>query len=577
VARFDPLEYSQLLATKEITSRDTVGLGEWSLEHAPNPEALRGLLLRLHQLIQAKKLKYFSSEFFNLLSFLKVGQEETQEALEILEQQFVKFLEDNKQSLVVHTSQHETFHTETQHIFTAEIQNLKTELFARLPLDNSETTPSVQEKIAHAKVDNARDLLQIGQARAAQHLLERLRRDIAQQVSSPNLQFRIATNLGGCALHFEDLTTAKAEFSLALTLQPDDPKALVNAAQVALLNNEIQEALRLTTLARQRASSDPHTTSLYLQALHEAQPEQCAQLLRDESWIMQSGPCCQVLGQIHYHEGRYQEAEDCLRIALQEEPDNAQILMLLAQVLIAPLQETLRGDPPLAWRISEDTHERFHEVEHLFTRAVTALEHFDNRRPLRTALSNRAATRIMRGAWDEALKDCDRILAEDPTHSQAQLHRGLALLQLDKPAEAARCFEQIQMQEEIDASVIPCAQAYYESDQPSKVIALLLPQWQPLSEDHRQIAIAHLLLMAYDHVKNVTAQEGILDALATTWPHHPDALALMAFQRNRAGKGDEAIGLLQEAIACATTPSQRERLILEIAQCQIPPDLVVKF
>ncbi|SRR6266498_1535475 len=43
-------------------------LGAWSLENAPNPELLRGLLLRLHRIIQDKKRKHFSPEFFNLLS-----------------------------------------------------------------------------------------------------------------------------------------------------------------------------------------------------------------------------------------------------------------------------------------------------------------------------------------------------------------------------------------------------------------------------------------------------------------------------------------------------------------------------
>jgi tetratricopeptide (TPR) repeat protein len=41
-------------------------LGEWSLESAPNPDILRGLLHRLHGLIQEKKQKYFSPDFFNL-------------------------------------------------------------------------------------------------------------------------------------------------------------------------------------------------------------------------------------------------------------------------------------------------------------------------------------------------------------------------------------------------------------------------------------------------------------------------------------------------------------------------------
>jgi hypothetical protein len=64
-------------------------LGEWSLENAPNPDMLRGLLLRLHRIIQEKKRKHFSADFFNLLSqqmTVLQRQEETSMAIEDLRQ-----------------------------------------------------------------------------------------------------------------------------------------------------------------------------------------------------------------------------------------------------------------------------------------------------------------------------------------------------------------------------------------------------------------------------------------------------------------------------------------------------------
>src|SRR5260370_33507576 len=99
---------------------------------------------------------------------------------------------------------------------------------------------------------------------------------------------------------------------------------------------------------------------------------------------MQSVPGCEALGQIRYDGGKYQEAEAFLRVALQHEPHNAQILMLLAQAIMGHLQEMLRDDPPLAWRIPEETRARLSEVEGLLTHAVVVLEGFDNHRPLRT-------------------------------------------------------------------------------------------------------------------------------------------------------------------------------------------------
>jgi tetratricopeptide (TPR) repeat protein len=543
-------------------------LGAWSLENAPNPELLRGLLLRLHRLIQEKKSKHFSPEFFNLLSLLQEHHKETQGTLAGIAQQVGEGFHKLDQRLSTPAGRQEVFPAEAQQTVIAKLERIETKLFAPLLPEDIETSPLVQEKISHAKVDTARQLLQEGQVKTAQHLLQRLRSDIAGQPSSPFLQFRIATNLGCCALCVEDIATAKAEFSLALILQPDNPKALTNAAQAALFNGDTEAASNLSAQARQQDPSNPHSTSVYLQALYNAgQPEHLEQLLRDEPWIVRSVPCCQSLGQIRYHERRYKEAEDLLRAALQEEPQDVQTLMLLAQVIIIPLQHTHRDDPPLVWRIPEETRARLSEAESLLTRAVEILGRHDYRRPLHTALANRAATRLMLGLFDEALTDCERVLAEDTTHDVAQLHKGLVLLQRDNPADAARCFEQIGSQEEIAASVLPRAQAYYQSNQPYKVIALLKPLWHPLPEDRGQIHIAHLLLMAYDGVNNTADKEAILHTLATTWPHDPDALSIVASQQYKAGRKDEAIQLLREALTYAATPYQRERLTLDLAHC----------
>jgi hypothetical protein len=222
-------------------------LGEWSLENAPHPEVLRGLLLRLHRLIQEKKQKYFSPEFFNLLSVLNELRKESQETLESIEQQVGEVFQKLDQHLSAHTGREETLHVETQQTIIAEFKTLEAKLLPRIPPEDIETSPLIQEKISHARVDAARQLIQEGQIQSAQRMLQRLRGDFAKQPSSASLQFRIATNLGSCALHFEDMATAKAEFSLALTLQPDDPKALANAALAALLNDEVQAALSLSS------------------------------------------------------------------------------------------------------------------------------------------------------------------------------------------------------------------------------------------------------------------------------------------------------------------------------------------
>jgi len=146
------------------------------------------------------------------------------------------------------------------------------------------------------------------QAQSRAYLLE-VTNDLSQQPFIPNLPIRIATNLGGCAMHFEDSRQQKAEFSLALTLQPDDP-ALVNAAQIALLNNEPRRSAVLHAPQRDPSILMYRTIS---PGLIRSQPENSHILAMSHNYA--SVPCCEALGQIRYHEGRYQEAEDFLRIA----------------------------------------------------------------------------------------------------------------------------------------------------------------------------------------------------------------------------------------------------------------------
>lgn len=66
-------------------------LGDWSLENAPNPDQLRGMLERLHGVIQGKKQKYFAPEFFHLSNLLTKRFEATDKKLnnilELLNQQ----------------------------------------------------------------------------------------------------------------------------------------------------------------------------------------------------------------------------------------------------------------------------------------------------------------------------------------------------------------------------------------------------------------------------------------------------------------------------------------------------------
>jgi len=131
---------------------------------------------------------------------------------------FLNSLEDllyaSDSGLALHANREELLHASTVRRVDALQDNLSSLIstgFADLrtsqnlfPSDDLGKNPVVQEKILHGKIDQARDLLKDGKPDTARSILERLRGEIATRTFSAELLFRIATNLGVCALHLDE-------------------------------------------------------------------------------------------------------------------------------------------------------------------------------------------------------------------------------------------------------------------------------------------------------------------------------------------------------------------------------------
>lgn len=474
--------------------------------------------------------------------------------------------------LSVHAQREEILHAQTQaavhegrQTAMAEIRSLREVILQRLPPDDISLPAQLRERVLHAKVDAARSLIEEGKASAARSILEHLRRDAAADALSGELQFRIATNLGACALRLEDEETAKTEFRIALRYEPENPKALANAASAELLDGNFEEALRLSAEARRLNERDDHATSIYLQALHGAgRQNDIERLVREEDWIREDAVCTLALGSLKHKDQQWEEAEKCLRTSLQKDPENPQTYSLLAQTIIIPLQMSLREDPPLPWQLPEPVEARAREAEAFLTRAAAILERQENRQRLCTVLVNRAAVRVMLGDFRGVVRDCDRVLAEDATDSVALRNKSIALLQLDRAAEAVECLERIDDPEERSKTVLMLAAAYWETEQYEKVIATLTPAWKPGSRERPQIDTGDILAAAYMKLGKPEEAGRVVHRLVELWPGDPDALAALGRQRRREGKPQEAVAILREALSYAKG-RQRQRIALELA------------
>jgi tetratricopeptide (TPR) repeat protein len=205
-----------------------------------------------------------------------------------------------------HAQREEVLHSQTrdqlaridEHVVT--LGQTQRQILSRLPTSEDQSqTRSANELSHHAKLDAARDLLNQGRPRASRVILDNLRKDLASKSASPQLLFRTATNLGACALQFNEYEIANKEFVLALNYQPASVKGLANCALAKLLLGRPDEALLLSKQARQIDGRDPHATSVYVRALHEVnRPGEVESLLRNEPWILEDPTCALTVANI---------------------------------------------------------------------------------------------------------------------------------------------------------------------------------------------------------------------------------------------------------------------------------------
>jgi len=337
-----------------------------------------------------------------ITSFIRVGGfyagDDTHGSAEQVLNTFAAKLEeqlyDTKQGIYFLGQREEFLHSQTRDQLVA-IEQAQQEILSRLPAGEEQNQArSVNELPQHAKLDAARDLLNQGKPTAARVILDELRKAVANKSPSAELLFRIATNLGACSLQFNDYETAYKEFASALGYQPASVKALANSAVAKLLLGRPEDALVLSKQARQTDGQDSHATSIYVRALHELnRSDDVENLVRDEPWVLEDPTCALTLANIRFEQGRYSDAESLARSCLHRSPDEAQTFLLIAQAIITPIQRQLHDDPPLRWRMSEQTQRRLIEAETLITNAVDLLRTHDTLIRFHEALAKRAVVR----------------------------------------------------------------------------------------------------------------------------------------------------------------------------------------
>lgn len=518
-------------------------------------------------------------------SFISVGdffdgestRENAHQVLAVFSRNLYDELYKGKEGLSTLANRNETLHLETRdeirndqslqsdRVISEITANVREALLETLRPVNADVSPTLEEKIFYTRIDEAIKQLRKGKAEVARTMLLELRGEETTQDAPLNVHFRIAANLGSCALQLDDPETARSELRTALSLKPGHHQALSYASLAAMVNAERDKALDYSERSCPPEEDNPEIIANRIRVLHWAgKSKEIEQLLHEKPWITEDPVCSFVLGLIHLNDSDYAGAESYLRISLRGNEENPHAHRLLAEAIIITLDENLIKDPPLPWRVSPEVQARVDEVERELTRSADLFEKFDNRTRLHEALVQRAYVRGQLGKFEDGIEDCDRILADDRKNDEARRHKGQLLMLAGEVDQAVKVFAKIEGEDERHRAALAIAHAFSRKMQDQEVIDTLTEYWNPGERQRLQLAIADLLLEAHHRKGDVEIVQKMIQALEETWQDNPEALVVVARQRRREGRMNDAAEGLRKALMNASG-NGRDRLTLELA------------
>ena len=417
------------------------------------------------------------------------------------------------------------------------------------------------------RLDAARTLLRQGRPQSAGALLDEIERHVAEGRLSREQRFRQFSYLGAAALQLDRPEEAADHFRAALSLKPDDAGAQANLA-VALLNGGDPEgALALAERAFSASGEDERTGYVYVLALSSAgRDSEIDGVVAAHPWLALLGQTALGLCQVEVGRERYEAALGYADTAVAQMPKEPEAHIWRALARLLPVQDQLRRELPLAWRVPDQLREAMQQVLADLDAAIQLLEVREAGSRKLVARIHRASVRGMLGDYSEAEEDCRAVLAEDKSNINA-LHT-LAHVYADQArwADAAGVLSQEQELAPSATAALALGQAYCRLGQHSDAVALLEPLWDPDSRDPAQVDVAALLLEAYGATRKEMDEQvsAILESLATTWADDPRATVAVAHWSVTVGDLATAAATVEDALGQGTEHG-RDILKLELA------------
>lgn len=417
---------------------------------------------------------------------------------------------------------------------------------------------SSNEGVEHGIVESARLLLRTGNPRAALSTLEKLESDLSRNATT-DLRFRVSLYKACSFYQLEFWESAADHFERALSLRPENLKALVCAASFYANDEKEERAKELIDKAFVIAPSSLQVRAIRMLVYFYTGAEESIVSEFDSREMLDSVCGLEVLGQIAFCRGDYDESVKFFQAVLDREPENLQAMVMKAQSMLVPLENKLDHDFSRKTAHSQLDVEKVRNAEGQLTKAVEIQKTKEF-----TALS--ARTRLLRAnarvyleRYVEAIEDCDSIPTSSDLFVAARLTKSSILVQTGHIDGGQRIYSELLGSSNPRIEVVGSLSELYlkRKDYPS-VISLLTPFTEPDYDAEFRIMALERLILAYWNQGNTVQVATFIDKLKEI--DMPEAKAILALHFARCGEYDEALNLLGECLHETDGDKTQERL-----------------
>ncbi len=411
---------------------------------------------------------------------------------------------------------------------------------------------STQHEEERAKIDRARDLIEIEQVgRAKRELLS-----LGDGSELPaELRFRLITNLGACALAEGNDDSACSYFEQAYETEPENPKAISNVAVAALLRDDFESAISLAHNALERNGEDGHAAAVIIESLWESgQGERLRDFVASHPWSAKDRQSSLVLADVRVKQARYEEAQQLCRSILHEDADDFGAHLMLSQCLLAEAQANFAvgGDD------GEAQSARLEEAESSASRAIELLESTERRSHLSEALVARAFIRGIRAQHEAALDDLVAARLATPDKASVYLVRGLVLLSAGRHQEARGAFQRVQSLDQSMDVTAPLAEVLFRTGADQAAASLVRGRFSFEQAGPDDLWKAELVCRGELASGEADPGWASFEAAIDERPDDPWLLGVSAIRSRIAGEFEIAEQLFQRAVSLTRGGQQAE-------------------